>query len=228
MKSVTEVLFGRSKDDSSRRLSCPPDDRHPETAGQHVELHPVRAGLVREAASVRRAIAGSAERVGRGGAGSSSSSPAKGDRPIQEHWVYGTATLPPRSPGCDSERALGPAGLAVDRRRGLGQGPLEVPYGLTEVVRRESGTEGERHRYSLTEAALRARLLWAEKGLGQKIPPGSRVLVAACRTGTASVQPGSRQAAVRSVWYEKQHKLAVLRSRGCCAELPDGSARVSE
>jgi len=129
----------------------------------------------------------SVTRVLRGRSIGSSSGSGKEDRPIQEHWVYGTATLPPRSPGCDSERALGPAGLAVDRRRGLGQGPLEVPYGLTEVVRRESGTEGKRHRYSLTETALRARLLWAEKGPGQKIPPGSRVLVAACRTGIDSV-----------------------------------------
>ena len=99
----------------------------------------------------------------------------------------GTATLPPRSPGCDNARAFGPAGLVVGRRRGLGQGSLEEPDGLMEAVRRESGTVGKRRRYSLTGTALRAHLLWAESGLGSKIPPGSRVLVTACRTGTASV-----------------------------------------
>jgi hypothetical protein len=101
--------------------------------------------------------------------------------------VPGTATLPPRSPRHDNARALWPAGLVVGRPRSLGQGSLPKPDSLMEAVRRESGTEGKRRRYSLTGTALRAHLLWAENGLGHKIPPGSRVLVAACRTGTASV-----------------------------------------
>jgi len=63
--------------------------------------------------------------------------------------VPGTATLPPRSPGHDNARALWPAGLVVGRPRGLGQGSLEEMGDLLEAVRRESGTEGKRRRYSL-------------------------------------------------------------------------------
>lgn len=122
-----------------------------------------------------------------GRAGCGSSSPARGDRQVQWRLASGTATLPPRSPGCDNPWALGLAGLVVGRPKGLGQGFLEGPDGLTEAVRREAGTEGKRHRYRLTETALRAHLLWAESGLRQKRWPGSRVLVAACRTGTDSV-----------------------------------------
>ena len=156
-----------------------------------------------------------------------SPSTARGDRQVQWHWIPGTATLPPRSPGCDNVRALGPAGLVVGRSRGLGQGSLEEPERLLGAVGRESGIEGKRRRYSLTGTALRAHLLWAENGLGHKIPPGSRVLVAACRTRIASVR-SDRQAAVRSVRYEKQHQLAAVRGRGHGAELSDGGDRVSE
>jgi hypothetical protein len=150
----------------------------------------------------------------------------KGDRQVRWHLAPGAATLPPRSPGCDNVRALEPAGLVVNRSRGLGQGSLGEPDDPKGAVGRESGIEGKRRRYSLTGTALRAHLLWAENGLGHKIPPGSRVLVAACRTGTAPVSC-SKQAAVRSVWHEKQLQLATLRSRGRGAELPDGGDRVS-
>jgi hypothetical protein len=188
MKSVTEALFGKSDNCSKRILSCPPDSRHPATAFRFAELNPVPASLVREAELYHRSVAVSAECVANGGvACCGSSSPVVRDRQAQWRWVSRTATLPPRGPGCDNAWALGPAGLVVGRRRSLGQGSLEEPDSLVEAVRRESDTEGKRHRYSLTVAALRAHLQWAESGLRQKTSPGSRVLVAACRTVTASV-----------------------------------------
>ncbi len=185
MKPTTELLFGKSYNCRKRFLSCPPDNRRPETAVRCVELNPVRSCLVREAESSEWGVTASAEYVANGGgAGWCSSSSAVKGRQIHWRWVSWTVTLPPHSPGCDNAWAFGSA--VVGRRRGLGQGPLEEPDGLIEAVRRESGTEGKRHRYSLTEAALRAHLLWAECGLAQKTSPGSRVLVAACWTGTAS------------------------------------------
>src|SRR5512135_822779 len=96
---------------------------------------------------------------------------AIGDRRIQGHLVPGAATLPPRSPGRDNVRAPVLAGLVVDRRWGLGQGSLVEPDSRKEAVGRESGVGGKRRRYSLTGTALRAHLLWAENGLGHKIPP---------------------------------------------------------
>jgi hypothetical protein len=154
--------------------------------------------------------------------------PVGEDRLGQEHWIPGAATLPPRSPGCGNMRALGLAGLVAARRRGLGQGSLVEPERRMAAIGRESGTDGKRRRYSLTGTALRARLLWAEHGLGHKIPPGSRVLKAACGTGTVSDSPCSQQAAVRSVWHEEQHQLATVRSRGHGAQRPDSSDRMSE
>jgi hypothetical protein len=186
MKSATEILFGKSDNCSKCFLSCPLDSRHPVTAVRCVELNPVRSCLVREAESQHWGVTASAEFVADGGgAGWCSSSSAVRGRPVQWRWVSWTVTLPPHSPGCDNAWAFGPA--VVGRRRSLGQGSLEEPDVLIEAVRRESGTEAKRHRYSLTEAALRAHLPWAECGLAQKTSPGSRVLVAACRTETASV-----------------------------------------
>lgn len=228
MKSATEALFGKNDNCSKRLLSCPLDNRHPETAVRYVQLNPVRASLIREAESYQWGMGDSAECMVTGGAGCGSSVPAVRDRQIQRRWVSWTATLPPHSPGCDNAWALGPAGLVVGRRRSLGQGSLEKPDGLMEAVRRESGTGGKRYRYSLTETAFRARFLWAESGLPARTPLGSRVFVAARRTGTAvGLALFNKHAAVRSDWYETRHQLAAARSCGRGAELPDGGPRVS-
>jgi hypothetical protein len=187
MKSATEALFGKSEDCSKRFLSSQLDNRHPATVVGYAELNPVRTSLICEAESYRWVMTDGAEyMVNGGGAGRGSSSSVAVDRQVQWLWASWTVTLPPHGPGCDNAWPLGPAELVVGRRRGLGQGSLGKPDGRIEAFRRESGTEGKHHRYSLTGTVLRAHLLWAKCGLRQKTSPGSRVLVAVCRTGTAS------------------------------------------
>jgi hypothetical protein len=188
MKSATEVLFRKSNNCSRRFLYAQLGDRHPASVVGYVELNPMRTSLVCEGDSYHWVMTDGAEYTVNGeGAGSGSSSSAAVDRQVQRLWASWTVSLPPHSPGCDNPWALGPTGLFVGRRRGLGQGSLLEPDDLIEAVRRESSTEGKRHRYSLTGPVLRTHLLWADGGLRQMIPPGSRVLVAACRTKTASV-----------------------------------------
>lgn len=187
MKTATEVPFGKSDNSRNRFLSGPLGSRRPVAAIRHAELNPVRSYLVREVESRDWGKVDSAERVADERRGCGSSGSARGDRQVHGCFASRAATLPPRSPGCDNPGALGPAGLAIGRRRGLGQGPLDEPDGRLEAVRREAGTEGKRHRCPWTETALRAHLLWAVSGLRQNRSPGSRALVAACGIGTDSV-----------------------------------------
>jgi len=126
MKSASGVIFRRSCNSRYRFLSRRPDDRRTVTAVRSVELDPVLSCLIREAESSQWRISASAECVDNGSdAGWCTSSSAVKGRPVQWRWVSWTATLLPRSPGCDNIWASGSAGLVAGRRSGIGQGPLQ-------------------------------------------------------------------------------------------------------
>ena len=188
MKSATEVLFGKSDNCSKRLLTSQLDYRHPATVVGYVGLNEVRTSLMCEADSYRWVMTDGAEYMVNGGeAGRGSSSSVAVDRKVQWLWASWTVLCLRTVPGTTTLGRLGLLGCLSAGPGALGKVPWKSRMVLTEAVRRESGTDGKRHRYSLTGTALRAHLLWAEKGLGQRTPPGSRVLVAAGRTGIASV-----------------------------------------
>jgi hypothetical protein len=191
MKSATDLHFGEGDNCGTNFPCSQPDSRHARTVIGYGELNPVRTSLIGEDDWYRWIMTDGVEYMVNGAGACGSSSPAAVDQDVRPVWASWTVTMPPHNPGCDSPWALGPTGFCVGRRRGPGQGSLEEPDIRLEAVGRASGTDGKRHRYSLTGTVLRVHLHWAECGLRQKRSPGSRVLEAACRTGTASAWPDS-------------------------------------